>query len=90
MVVDSILPYAESGPNDHRKDAPPFSYLVGVKIGWIQTLFLYEVTRPTDFPENRLFYLKTERIITSKFLEKPSVTWPHVFHFPAYFRLPAC
>ena len=25
MVVDSILPHAERGPNDHRKDAPPFS-----------------------------------------------------------------
>ena len=25
MVVDSILPHAESGPNDHRKDAPQFS-----------------------------------------------------------------
>ena len=24
MVVDSILPHAESGPNDHRKDASPF------------------------------------------------------------------
>ena len=24
MVVDSILPDAECGPNDHRKDAPPF------------------------------------------------------------------
>ena len=24
MVVDSILPHAVSGPNDHRKDAPPF------------------------------------------------------------------
>ena len=24
MVVDSILPHVESGPNDHRKDAPPF------------------------------------------------------------------
>ena len=24
MVVGSILPYAECGPNDHRKDAPPF------------------------------------------------------------------
>ena len=22
MVFDSILPHAESGPNDHRKDAP--------------------------------------------------------------------
>ena len=22
MVVDSILPHAECGPNDHRKDAP--------------------------------------------------------------------
>ena len=25
MVVDSILPHAESGPNDQRKDAPPFT-----------------------------------------------------------------
>ena len=25
MVVESILPHAKSGPNDHRKDAPPFS-----------------------------------------------------------------
>ena len=27
MVVDTILPHAESGSNDHRKDAPPFSYV---------------------------------------------------------------
>ena len=25
MVVDSILPHPESGPNDHRKDAPSFT-----------------------------------------------------------------
>ena len=25
MVVASILPHPESGPNDHRKDAPPFT-----------------------------------------------------------------
>ena len=24
MVVESILPHAECGLNDHRKDAPPF------------------------------------------------------------------
>ena len=24
MVIASILPHAESGPNDNRKDAPPF------------------------------------------------------------------
>ena len=24
MVVDSILPHTECGPNDHRKDAPRF------------------------------------------------------------------
>ena len=28
MVIDSILPHAESGPNDHRKDAPPFTKVV--------------------------------------------------------------
>ena len=26
MVVDSILPHAKSGPNDHRKDAPLFIF----------------------------------------------------------------
>ena len=26
MDVGSILPLAECGPNDHRKDAPPFIY----------------------------------------------------------------
>ena len=25
MVVDSRLSHVESGPNDHRKDAPPFN-----------------------------------------------------------------
>ena len=25
IVVDSILPHAECGSNDHRKDAPPFT-----------------------------------------------------------------
>ena len=24
IVVDSMLPHTEYGPNDHRKDAPPF------------------------------------------------------------------
>jgi len=27
MVVVSMLPHAERGPNDHRKDAPPFMNL---------------------------------------------------------------
>ena len=27
MVVDSILPHAESGLNGHRKDASPFIYI---------------------------------------------------------------
>ena len=32
MVVDSILPHVESGPNDHRKDASQFSiYIIIVK-----------------------------------------------------------
>ena len=25
MVVGYMLPHAESGPNDHQKDAPPFN-----------------------------------------------------------------
>ena len=27
MVVDSIVPHAERGPNDHRKDTPPFTFV---------------------------------------------------------------
>ena len=27
MVVDSVLPHADCGPNDNRKDAPPFIVL---------------------------------------------------------------
>ena len=34
MVVHSILPHAECGPNDHRKDAPPF---IGDNFGMIVT-----------------------------------------------------
>ena len=32
MVVDSILLQAECGPNDHRKDAPPFNETRFLKI----------------------------------------------------------
>ena len=28
MVVDSMLPHAEGGPNDYRKEAPPFRICV--------------------------------------------------------------
>jgi len=28
MVIDSILPHAECGPNDHREDASPFNLFV--------------------------------------------------------------
>ena len=28
MVVDSILPHAECGPNDNRKDAPSYKLLL--------------------------------------------------------------
>ena len=28
MVIDSILHRAKSGPNDHRKDAPPFTRIL--------------------------------------------------------------
>ena len=32
MVVDSILPHAEFGPNDHRKDAPSLSLIITLTI----------------------------------------------------------
>ena len=41
MVVDSILPYAESGPKDHRKDAPLFITLYqGCKMGSKSNCFI--------------------------------------------------
>ena len=33
MVVDSILPHAECGLNDHRKDVPPFTHVKLVMVG---------------------------------------------------------
>ena len=35
MVVESILPHAECGPNNHRKDAPPFIILMNP---WVKYL----------------------------------------------------
>ena len=34
MAVDSILPHAEFGPNDHRKDAPRLEY-----VDWMKMIF---------------------------------------------------
>ena len=32
MVVDSILPHVECGPNDHLEDAPPFKIIKNCQI----------------------------------------------------------
>ena len=43
MVVDSILPHAEFGPNDHRKDAPPFIHALNSDTHTLR--FQYEYTQ---------------------------------------------
>ena len=42
MVVGSILPHAECVPNDHRKDAPPFTYRLSTYLKTIQRDYLEE------------------------------------------------
>ena len=40
MVVDSVLPHAESGSNAHRKDAPPFSLFFNDPLFLLQVIQL--------------------------------------------------
>ena len=53
MVVDSILPHAESGPNDHRKVAPPFTIvwamihsLWSLWLAWVQAFIAIKWYHP--------------------------------------------
>ena len=50
IVVDSLLPDAECSPNDHRKDAPPFSLrrirLVDSSIDLTNNLYSFDVRCP--------------------------------------------
>ena len=61
MVVDSILPHAEIGWNNHRKDATPFTRnkvvssnfyqnIEGVKFEWKEYLTLTLVKVPDKVP----------------------------------------
>ena len=55
MVVDSILPHAESEPKDHRKDAPPF-------------ILLHAENGPNDHRKNAPLFIRFKTILFSKFL----------------------
>ena len=48
MVVDSILPHAESGPNDYRKDAPRFKILPDEDVRSSAVIFLTFLTRTSS------------------------------------------
>ena len=41
MVIDSILTHAESGPNDHRKDAPRLIFKCLILLIWYFRYYYY-------------------------------------------------
>ena len=47
MVVESILPHAECGPNDHRKDAPLFKSLSKIGKGTLKPKLFIFLIRPS-------------------------------------------
>ena len=52
MVVYSMLPHAEIEPNDHRKDAPPFTlYILG--LNWVADRIHGEAADLIDLEEFR-------------------------------------
>ena len=53
MVVDSILPHADSEPNDHRKDAPPF-ITQPTRVGTTKLTVLNQ--RPTSLDRKSQYY----------------------------------
>ena len=62
MVVDSILIHAESGPNDHRKDAPLF---IGGDFGLLYFPFEnYNHGPKGDFGPKKLILVHFRREIT--------------------------
>ena len=77
LVVDSILPHAECGPNDHRKDAPQF-----ILDNWSESLKRYfsakkhPKVRSGEKDESEVFEkfcrvleMKNDEIRYSKFFE---------------------
>ena len=73
MVVDSMLPHAEGGPNDHRKDAPPFNIFSTIwkdvlfqsRLFWLQLSALFGIV---DKMGNKMAKRKLHQHKTSKLL----------------------
>ena len=65
MVVGSILPNAKFGPNDHRKDAPPFTRSL---ISNFSKSF--KVSNILTRPRNRLAEEKVVRILQTRQYEE--------------------
>ena len=67
MVVDFTLPHAESGPNDHRKDALPFislfRNLTRIKILIKANLILNIFVRKIRFGSKKLILLMNVRVM---------------------------
>ena len=65
MVVDSILPHAESGPNDHRKDAHQFMSSNDENshnIGYFDVFKLTSQFQKSDLPSENI-HSKARRVI---------------------------
>ena len=81
MVVDPILPLAERGPNDHRKDAPPFTFVQFWKTpqNGLRNIFVI-------FSRKWQFRLRNENLEIS-----PNSAWRYENHSEGPFKIvPTC
>ena len=79
MVVDSMLTHAKSGPNDHRKDAPPFTFIQQLWIrtadvtDWVKWLIWHSMSRDSVYNEFKNVYFI--------WIEPSSIAWSTTLEF---------
>ena len=73
MVVDSILPHAESGPNDHRKDAP------SLQIGGFQLLIFAIKSKDQKYGSEKLRFINRPLTHIGKLSGNDSGDFPETF-----------
>ena len=76
MVVDFILPHAEFGPNDHRKDAPPFiqRYRYSIQWGFPKTILENGYFDPLRYVDDVSYVTLAQKLLWSTFIMFERVT----------------
>ena len=88
IVIDSLLPHAEFGPNDHRKDAPPFTNLEVCTTKFLEYAF-------KTFKSSRLFQpslvpyeTNVPGIRSPQFYQRSTHAWSHLFSICRAYLVP--